>query len=598
MHPAYATHPGDDHVCDQGPALPESLDYYNQLMNDVAMMSMPDDRKVLANRENAKKSTGPRTAEGKDKARTNAYKHGLTSTVVGPERERAEVERKLPLYQERYRAADEVMRDRTRFAAMHVVRAQAAYEHGLETRRAYAKRALFNWVDDRRDAVAKRATRIAEDPSGVVAELRGSYHGRLWMIGAWCRFARGLEQAPPSQATRQQALTLLGTPRGERDGVCEVDLAAWPGAKSDTEIYRRVAAREIELLGSRLDEFEELDEIERERAVSGSMAIDHKDLRLALRYERESRRAADRAFDALDLDLWERRDGSASAPVNAAPQPSRPDKTSAQTAEVLNLQKVKDELAEQLHDVEMKAYLHFFPEGCDDRPTFEEFSEFHEARRLAEAAEVSRQDAAVAVGVVADDVQNDLDDDGRLDDVSDARDGDDICVHGIPDDRTWVVTAGGVASVPAVPEGGVGASGPVAAEGVPGRYVGTFERLRVALDPALTGLPIALQYRDALTPAEIDRLLQLNEHEGLENLTFAVEMHRRAADPLSTDPESDKAVALYARLIAEVQATLRARVEAAERADASRPIRLAQNAQYSQKRRNSSENGSAVGSFR
>ncbi|MDE2506715.1 MAG: hypothetical protein KGM43_05860, partial [Planctomycetota bacterium] len=428
------------------------------------------------------------------------------------------------------------------------------------------------------------------------------YHGRLWMIGAWCRLARGLEQAPPSQATRQQALTLLGTPRGERDGVCEVDLAAWPGAQSDTEIYRRVAAREIELLGSRLDEFEELDEIERERAVSGSMAIDHKDLRLALRYERESRRAADRAFDALDLDLWERRDGSASARVNATPPPPppppRPDARSAQAAEVQTLQKVKDELAEQLHDIEMKAYLHFFPEGCDDRPTFEEFSKFNEARRLAEAAEISRLDDVQGDDDLDDDVQDDMVDDGRIDDVVEESDDAEDCVYGMPDDRAWVVTSGGVANVPAVAEGGAEESGPGGAEGVPGRYVGTFERLRVALDPALTGLPVALRYRDALTPAEIDRLLQLNEHEGLEHLTFAVEMHRRAADPLSTDPESDKAVALYARLIAEVQATLRARVEAAEQADGLKPIRLAQNAQNSLKRRNISENGSAVGSFR
>jgi len=38
--------------------------------------------KVAANRRNAKKSTGPKTAEGKHRSRFNALKHGLTAKVV------------------------------------------------------------------------------------------------------------------------------------------------------------------------------------------------------------------------------------------------------------------------------------------------------------------------------------------------------------------------------------------------------------------------------------------------------------------------------------------------------------------------------------
>jgi hypothetical protein len=36
------------------------------------------DRKLRANQENARKSTGPKTAHGKARARRNALKHGMT----------------------------------------------------------------------------------------------------------------------------------------------------------------------------------------------------------------------------------------------------------------------------------------------------------------------------------------------------------------------------------------------------------------------------------------------------------------------------------------------------------------------------------------
>ena len=43
---------------------------------------MTSDRKAEANRQNARKSTGPKTPEGKDAVRRNALKHGLLSQEV------------------------------------------------------------------------------------------------------------------------------------------------------------------------------------------------------------------------------------------------------------------------------------------------------------------------------------------------------------------------------------------------------------------------------------------------------------------------------------------------------------------------------------
>jgi hypothetical protein len=43
---------------------------------------MATDKQIAANRRNAKKSTGPRTEQGKLHSRTNAFRHGLTAETV------------------------------------------------------------------------------------------------------------------------------------------------------------------------------------------------------------------------------------------------------------------------------------------------------------------------------------------------------------------------------------------------------------------------------------------------------------------------------------------------------------------------------------
>ncbi len=43
---------------------------------------MPTPKQIAANRRNAKKSTGPRTAAGKEKSKLNPLKHGLTAATV------------------------------------------------------------------------------------------------------------------------------------------------------------------------------------------------------------------------------------------------------------------------------------------------------------------------------------------------------------------------------------------------------------------------------------------------------------------------------------------------------------------------------------
>ena len=82
---------------------------------------------IRANQANALKSTGPKTAEGKERSRANALKHGLTGDgVVMHAADAAEVERKTAAFEASFRPDDEAGRVLVRRAAVCAVRMERA----------------------------------------------------------------------------------------------------------------------------------------------------------------------------------------------------------------------------------------------------------------------------------------------------------------------------------------------------------------------------------------------------------------------------------------------------------------------------------------
>ena len=64
---------------------------------------MRTEKQIRASRENAKKSTGPRTPEGKARSSKNALKHGLLAQdSVIPGEDPAEFDRHLTTYEDTY----------------------------------------------------------------------------------------------------------------------------------------------------------------------------------------------------------------------------------------------------------------------------------------------------------------------------------------------------------------------------------------------------------------------------------------------------------------------------------------------------------------
>ena len=70
---------------------------------------MTSRKKIRASRRNAKKSTGPKTPEGKDKVRFNAIQHGLYSSTLVLDRENKALYNDLYLgFHARFRPVDVV----------------------------------------------------------------------------------------------------------------------------------------------------------------------------------------------------------------------------------------------------------------------------------------------------------------------------------------------------------------------------------------------------------------------------------------------------------------------------------------------------------
>ena len=69
----------------QVPGLPDRLacnDWKNRFNRQDRKRPWSSEKKIEANRRNAQKSTGPKSAEGKSRSRLNALKHGMRATLL------------------------------------------------------------------------------------------------------------------------------------------------------------------------------------------------------------------------------------------------------------------------------------------------------------------------------------------------------------------------------------------------------------------------------------------------------------------------------------------------------------------------------------
>src|SRR3954447_6984465 len=151
------------------------------------------------NRNNSRKSTGPRTNSGKITSSMNSFKHGLCARSIAlPTEDAALLQEKLQWWNDHYQpdtpgeceliamaVSASVQRDRSR---RYLTAALTEQVLSAEKR----------WDEAREDEVLDLVKLFDKEPGAAVARLRRTGHGCRWLIARWRGLAERLE-APESE---------------------------------------------------------------------------------------------------------------------------------------------------------------------------------------------------------------------------------------------------------------------------------------------------------------------------------------------------------------------------------------------------------------
>ncbi len=248
---------------------------------------MASDKQIAANRENAKRSTGPSEA-ARERTRFNAVKHGMASELAEFEAAASDAfaDRK-----QKWGAIHRPADDTGEWALDQAVAASIRIEKCGRTIERLSSvgqvRATVAWDQDRAVEAATIFGRLAKDPFLVARQLETTLHGVRMLIDAWFGLTEPLEAGRDwSEDEASKALDLLGVALDRRSG--RTPIAAPEGIES-LAFHHAVTLDEIERLEAVRDEvMRPLDELNREIAIEGDLALLSKPAQLAMRYERDA----------------------------------------------------------------------------------------------------------------------------------------------------------------------------------------------------------------------------------------------------------------------------------------------------------------------
>jgi len=192
-------------------------------------MSTPS--QIEANRRNAQKSTGPRTAEGKDRSRFNGVKHGMTAKFdVLPGEDAQEFTGRIDAWTADLKPRNQLERDLIERAARvswQLERVEKAHVARLTANILKATSGENEAVELEND-VLMLGTRLFQDltkphgfspgivgdpnnPARLVLRLESSAPGCRWLLDRWAKLRSLLEQEQPWQSPdKLRAIRLLG----------------------------------------------------------------------------------------------------------------------------------------------------------------------------------------------------------------------------------------------------------------------------------------------------------------------------------------------------------------------------------------------------
>jgi hypothetical protein len=326
--------------------------------------------RILANRANSLKSTGP-SPEGRRISARNSLKHGMAGRgLVLPDSDAAEVERRNQALQAELAPATEMGQLLVHRLAMLSVRMEKGARHASASSARRVRHAAEDFDEGRIDRAEDLLEGIAENPRRVLRKLRRMPEGVDLLVAEWAELRADLTRKgrPCWTASHlERAAHLLGVRSEEAraSAIGALSRAAWgdfealadhEGLGPDDEARKAWArARLVERIDEATAELEahretlDLESIDLDRAEAGDVTWfdPSKEASLARRYESEAQRNFFKMLNELRRVEAEAAGRPAAEPVPVAEPDSAPGEPElASSREELASSREDDPLAE------------------------------------------------------------------------------------------------------------------------------------------------------------------------------------------------------------------------------------------------------------
>ena len=286
--------------------------------------------RVIANRQNALRSTGPKTLEGKEASRRNGLKHGLTgSGVVVHEVDLAEVDRRHEDFLIELDPQSSLGTIMVRQMAALSVRMERSQDQESRATSQRVRHAADDFDRDQFEAAETLFDQLSESPRINLRKLKRTPEGVERLLEAWGELRDDLTRDPNPTWTarhRDRAENLSGRkaddPFGSRFDVPSQDVQL-----GDEALKAWGQARLLELIDAEIagleEQYESLDfeVVKLDRAEAGHRALfdPSREASLARRYESEATRGFYKAMKEFHLAEAEHQDRQAEAAAQPTP---------------------------------------------------------------------------------------------------------------------------------------------------------------------------------------------------------------------------------------------------------------------------------------
>jgi hypothetical protein len=142
--------------------------------------------RIQANRQNAGRSTGPKTVEGKERSRQNAWKHGMAGQgIVQPLDESAEVEQRNQALQAELAPKSAIGSILVRQIATLSIRMERGAKQEFASVANRVRHAAEEFDAQRIETAETLMKTIGDDPRTKVRQLRRLPEGIALMVESW-----------------------------------------------------------------------------------------------------------------------------------------------------------------------------------------------------------------------------------------------------------------------------------------------------------------------------------------------------------------------------------------------------------------------------